>query len=254
MITVVDHGPIRELRLSRPPANALDPELVAALGEAVERAPREGVRALVISGAPGRFCAGLDVPLLLGFDRDRIRGLWRSLYSMLRGLAASEVPVAAAITGHSPAGGAVIASYCDYRVMAEGDFKIGFNEVQVGIPMPVAILRCVARVVGELRAERLCVSGALLAVPEAVRAGLVDEAAPADQVVERALEWCRTITALPLNAMSRTRAASRAALVRLMDEGLAGEIDQLVDNWFHPETQAVLRAVVQRMAEKRKKA
>jgi len=253
MITVFDHGPVRELRLSRPPANALSPELVAALGAAVAQAPQERARALVLSGAPGRFCAGLDVPLLMGFDRESIRSMWHCLYSMLRALAASEVPVAAAITGHSPAGGAVLATYCDYRIMAEGDFKIGFNEVQVGIPMPVAILHCIARVVGDLRAERLCVSGALVPAAEALRVGLIDEIAPADQVIERSLDWCREITALPPNAMSRTRESCRAGLVRLMDEGLAGEIDQLVDNWFHPETQAVLRAVVERMAEKRKK-
>jgi len=252
MITVFDHDSIRELRLSRPPVNALSPELVTALGEAVEQAAGDGIRALVISGAPGRFCGGLDVPLLMGFDRPAIRAMWSTLYGLLRGLAASPLPIAAAITGHSPAGGAVISTYCDYRVMAEGDFKIGFNEVQVGIPMPVAILRCVARVVGDLRAERLCVSGALLPVPEALRIGLVDEIAPADQVVERAVAWCRTMTALPPVAMSRTREASRAALVRLMDEGLAGELDQLVENWFHPEAQAVLRAVVERLTQKKK--
>src|SRR5215213_10421674 len=42
MITTIDHGPIRELRMSRPPANALNPELIAALGEAVASAPKEG--------------------------------------------------------------------------------------------------------------------------------------------------------------------------------------------------------------------
>jgi enoyl-CoA hydratase/carnithine racemase len=252
MITVSDHGPVRELRLARPPANALSPELVAALAAAVDRAPREGARALVLSGAPGMFCAGLDVPQLLGFDRAAIRDLWASLYGLLRGLAASPLPVAAAITGHSPAGGAVIATYCDHRVMADGNFKIGYNEVRVGIPMPVAILDCVARLVGERQAERLCVEGLLLPPAEALRIGLIDDVAPAGEVVERAVEWCRGVIALPPVALSRTRDAARAGLVRRMDEGLAGELDQLVDNWFAPEAQDTLRAVVERMAQKKK--
>jgi len=253
MITTIDHDSIRELRLSHPPANALSPELIAALGEAVEKAPAEGARALVLSGAPGMFSAGLDVPQLLHFDRAAIREVWQSLYGMLRGLAASPIPIAAAITGHSPAGGAVIATYCDYRVMAEGKFKIGYNEVRVGIPMPVAILRCVARLIGERQAERLCAGGLLLPVSEALAIGLIDETAPADQVVERALDWCRAITALPPKAMAKTRDASRAGLIRCMDEGLAGELDQLVDNWFDPEAQGALHAMVERLAQKKRR-
>jgi enoyl-CoA hydratase/carnithine racemase len=198
------------------------------------------------------FCAGLDVPQLLHFDRAGIREVWQSLYAMLRGLAASPIPVAAAITGHSPAGGAVIATYCDHRVMAEGSFKIGYNEVRVGIPMPVAIFHCIARLIGERQAERLCVSGALLTAAEALQIGLIDETAPAEQVVERALAWCQETVALPARAMSLTRGAARAGLVRRMDEGLAGELDQLVDNWFHDEAQTVLRGVVERMAQKKK--
>jgi enoyl-CoA hydratase/carnithine racemase len=252
MITTINHGPIRELRLANSPANALSPELIAALGEAVAKAPAEGARALVLSGAPGMFSAGLDVPRLLPFDRAAIRATWQSFYELLRGLAASPVPIAAAITGHSPAGGAVLATYCDHRIMAEGKFKIGYNEVQVGIPMPIAILRCVARLVGERQAERLCVGGLLIPATEALQMGLIDEIVPAEQVVERALEWCRGIIALPPRAMAKTRDAARAGLVRLMEEGLAGELDQLVDNWFDPEAQAALRALVERLTEKKK--
>ncbi|HJY48589.1 MAG TPA: enoyl-CoA hydratase-related protein, partial [Stellaceae bacterium] len=63
MFLTTDHGPIRELRLNRPPANALSLELIIALREAVEAAPRQGSRALILSGSPGRFSGGLDVPL-----------------------------------------------------------------------------------------------------------------------------------------------------------------------------------------------
>ena len=61
----------------RPPANALTPELIVELREAVIRAPDEGVRALVLSGRPGRFSGGLDVPYLMPLDRDGMDRLWR---------------------------------------------------------------------------------------------------------------------------------------------------------------------------------
>src|SRR5208282_3751467 len=210
MILVTDHGAVRELRLNRPPANALNLELIAALRQAVEASPHDGVRALVLSGAPGRFSAGLDVPQLLGLDRAALAALWRELYALLKALATSPIPIAAAITGHAPAGGTVLALFCDCRVMAAGDFKLGLNEVQVGLPLPPVILAALRRLVGPRQAERLAVSGALISPQQALESGVIDEVAPADQVIERALEWCKSRLALPAEAMAVTRGEARA--------------------------------------------
>jgi Delta3-Delta2-enoyl-CoA isomerase len=251
VIVTTDHGQVRELRLDRPPANALTPDLIVELREALTHAPEEGVRALVLSGRPGRFSGGLDVPCLLPLDRDGIDRLWRELYRMLHALAASPLPIAAAVTGHSPAGGAVMALFCDYRVMAEGDFVIGLNEVHVGIPMPLAIFQALSRLVGPGMAERLCVEGRLLPSAEALRVGFVDELAAPDRVIERAVEWATALLKLPPVALSRTRKAARADLVRIMEEGLATEIDLLVDNWFSEEAQANLRALVEKLTKRK---
>lgn len=250
MIVTTDHGPVRELRLDRPPANALSPELIAALTAAIQAAPQEGARALVISGAPGMLSAGLDVPLLLTLGRPAIREVWKSLYGMLRVLASSSVPVAAAITGHAPAGGAVISLFCDYRIMAEGEFKIGLNEVQVGIPLPPVIHQALRRLVGAHRAERLAVGATLLPAAEALRVGFVDELAPGDQVVTRAVEWCQRLLAFPPGAMSETRRLARADLVALFD-ATEGELDLMTGFWFNPETQDALRALVERLAKRK---
>src|SRR5204862_4205436 len=135
---------------------------------------------------PGRFSGGLDVPLLIQLDRSAIADAWRSFYRLLRSLASSPIPIAAALTGHAPAGGTVLALFCDVRIMAEGDFKVGLNEVQVGIPVPPAILAGMRRLVGLRSAEQLSVSGALLSPKEALRVGLVDELVTVERVVDRA--------------------------------------------------------------------
>ncbi len=254
MLRSLDHGPVRELRLERPPANALAPELVDALAAALRAAPGQGARALVLSGAPGMFSAGLDVPYLLTLDRDGIAAAWRGFYDLLRALADSPVPIAAAITGHSPAGGAVLALFCDRRVMAEGPFAIGLNEVQVGIPLPPALFGALQRVVGRRQAERLAVAGAMLAGEEALRVGLVDELVPPDAVVEHALDWCRSLLELPSGPMLRTRQRARRDLRELLRAGGDAELAGLVDDWFDAETQAALAALVARLAAKRKSA
>jgi enoyl-CoA hydratase/carnithine racemase len=247
----IDHGPIRELRLSRPPANALSLELIAALRAAIGSAPSEGVRALVISGAPGMFSGGLDVPLLIGLDREAIAVAWADFYGMMRALATSPIPVVAAITGHSPAGGAVISIFCDSRVMAEGDFKIGLNEVQVGLPMPPVIFQALRRLVGARQAEWLCVSAALVPAAEAQRIGLVDELVPAERVVERALEIAGALLALPPGAMAITRRLARADLAALFAGGTEAELEMLLDQWFSAETRASMQALVERLAKRK---
>jgi enoyl-CoA hydratase/carnithine racemase len=251
MILTTDHGAVRELRLDRPPANAFSPELIVALKQAVEAAPQEGARALVLSGAPGRFSGGLDVPLLLRLDRAAIAALWGDFYGLLRGLALSPIPIAAAIAGHATAGGTVLPLFCDYRVAAQGDWKLGLNEVQVGLPLPPVIFAGLKRLVGVHQAERLAVGGLLISPDEAARIGLVDEVVPLDQVVSRALEWSRSLLALPVDAMAVTRRRARADLFEIFAKPLDSERDEAVANWWSAEAQTTLRVLVQRLAAKK---
>jgi len=250
MIVTTEHGAVRELRLDRPPVNALSTELIIALTRAVDSAPRDGVRALVLSGAPGRFSAGLDVPLLLTLDRPAMADLWRALYDLLRALACSTIPIAAAITGHAPAGGTVLPLFCDRRIMARGDWKIGVNEVQVGIPLPPVIVLALKRQVGARHAETLGVGGALMSPLEAEKIGLVDEIMDPESVVPRAIEWCNGLLAVPPHAMSVTREKSRADLVALFDR-VESEIDETIQSWWSEETQGTLRSLVERLAKKK---
>jgi len=251
MLDIRDHGSVRELRLNRPPANALSPDLIGALRSAVKAAPAGGAEALVVSGLPGMFSAGLDVPYLLTLDRAGITAAWREFLSLLGALAACPIPIAGALTGHSPAGGAVVSMFFDYRVMATGPFKIGFNEVQVGIVLPVIFQRTIARLVGRRQAERIGVAGLMIDAAEAHSIQLVDELLPVDEVVPRAIEWCRSILALPREAMLATRANARGQIIEDFREVPESDLEALVDRWFSDETQAALRAMVERLAAKR---
>jgi len=243
MIDITDHESIRELRFARPPANALSPELLAELCRSVEAAAADGVRGLVVSGSDGLFTGGLDIPVLLELDRAAMADAVDLFFGAMETLARSELPVAAAITGHSPAGGAVLSLFCDWRVMAAGPYVIGLNEVQVGIPMPHVIAAALARLVGSRHAEHLCQSGRLLSPDEALAVGLVDRVAAPDRVVPDAIDWCRALTELPAHAYAMTRRTVRRDLVEIVQRGRAGDVDTLVEEWFRPEVQTPLRAL-----------
>jgi len=250
MLLIFDHGPVREVRLNRPPANALTLELMVALRQAIETAPQAGCRAMVLSGLPGRFSGGLDVPVLLGYDRTTIGKLWREFYALLRALAASPIPIATAITGHAPAGGTVLGLFCDFRIMAEGDFKIGLNEVQVGLVLPPVILAALRRLVGPREAERLAVTGLLLSPQPALTVGLIDALAPIDKVIESAIHWCEALLALPAEAMSATRHDARKDLVACFGPNLDAELQGVAESWWSPETQRALRALTEKLGKK----
>ncbi len=250
MLLTFDHGPVREVRLNRPPANALTRELMVALRETMQAAAKGGSRALILSGSPGRFSGGLDVPVLLGYDRAAIGELWREFYALLKALAASPIPIAAAITGHAPAGGTVLPLFCDMRFMADGDFKIGLNEVQVGLTLPPVIFFALRRAVGPRLAERLAVSGALISPREAMAVGLVDEVVPPDQVIDRAVQWCKGLLALPGEAMSTTRREARADMVEYFERNTESELEGVAASWWSAETQNVLHALTAKLGKK----
>lgn len=243
-------GEVLEVRMARAPVNAMNGALLEELLAALRGAAQGPARAIVLSGLPGVFSAGLDVPELVTKDAAGMRAFWKLFFDVQRQLAGSPVPVAAAITGHSPAGGAVFSMYCDYRVMAEGAFKIGMNEVAVGIhPGPVlhAVLQ---RLVGPRHAELLLCTARMMTAAEALRFGFVDELAPPADVVDRAIAWSQQTLQLPAAAYAATRALARADLIEMVrtvaleDREGAGSP---ADHWWDPETQAVLTMLARKL-------
>lgn len=238
-------GRIRLIKLARPPVNALNAELVRKLIEAIGAAKDES--AIVVTGQPGMFSGGLDVPSMLAMDRDGIAALFVDLWRLQRAIAISPAPIVFSITGHCPAGGTVLAIHGDYRVMARGEFRIGLNEVQVGLFPGGVIHGAFKRLVGGHTAQ-LLTRGALIDPATALRVGLVDELCDADQVLARSLEVAREICALPREPMLRTRALVRRDLVDLFGNPGHALVQERefgamgVDMWFVPATQERLKA------------
>ncbi|MFL6592546.1 MAG: enoyl-CoA hydratase/isomerase family protein [Luteimonas sp.] len=251
----VVHGAVHELKLARAPVNALNPPLCEALTESVADALQGGAQGIVVSGGPKVFSAGLDVPYLvsLGENRAQLTSAWGAFFDAARALAESPVPVVAAIRGHAPAGGCVLALCCDYRIMArapdaEKSFQIGLNETQVGLAPPEGILQLLGRVVGAQRAERMLVSGTLVGAERALEIGLVDELLDIDQVLPRALAWLDALLALPRQPMLLTRALARRDLVAALQPARIG-LEGFIGGWFAPDTQAGLRALIAKLGK-----
>jgi enoyl-CoA hydratase/carnithine racemase len=237
---------MRLIKLARPPVNALSHDLIRKLTDAVGGAKDDA--AIVIAGQPGVFSGGLDVPGMLALDRAAISAQFVDLWRLQRAVATSPVPVVFAITGHCPAGGTVLAIHGDYRVMAEGEFRLGLNETQVGLFPGPMIHRAFQRLTGG-HAAQLITRGALINPATALRVGLVDELCEPTQVIARAIEVAREYCLLPREPMLRTRALARRDLVDLFGNPGHAMIQErdfaavATDMWFVPATQELLKVM-----------
>jgi enoyl-CoA hydratase/carnithine racemase len=251
MLKHINHGPVLELSIDRPPVNALNPALVEELSTAIRDAG-ETHKALVISGREGLFSAGLDIVELQQLDKAGIGDFWKHFIGLLEVVARSRIPIAAAINGHCPAGGAVLTLFCDYRVLSRGEFVIGLNETAVGLLVPGVIRYALIRAVGAHQAERLIVAGALINPEQALKFGLIDHlsADPASSI-EDAVNWCAHHLTLPSESMLGNRSLMRKDLHQQFDA--LGDIDttQFVDWWFEDHTQKTLDAVLEKLKKKR---
>jgi enoyl-CoA hydratase/carnithine racemase len=244
MLNMTDHGRVRELQIDRPPANALNGELLRTLQSGLATAAAEA-DAVVLSGRPGMFSAGLDVPELLDLDREEFAGLWREFIGLQRTIATLPVPIAFALTGHAPAGGILLAVYGDYRVMPSGPFKTGLNEVKIGLVVPETPFRALRRLVGPVVAGELVLGGEMITSDRAAAIGLVDELVDSPAAaVAAALAWCERHLALPRDAMLASRAMARADLHALFEGESAARGDRFIEFWFSEDTRRRLRALV----------
>jgi len=242
MLESTRHQAVAEIRMARPPVNALNMELVESLLDELSSVIKDNAQAIVLSGNDGIFSAGLDVPELMSLSRNSVTVFWDRFFKLTHALLNSPVPVIAAVTGHAPAGGAVLAIHCDYRIAAEGDYRLGLNEVQVGLAVPEGILAVLRHWVGARQASRLATAGIMLSPSEALQLGLVDELAEAGAVRRRAIDYAAELTQLPPNALNTTRRNAKATL--LEQQVSVDSIRLMTDYWFSDETQRTMRELV----------
>lgn len=251
MLNIINHGQVRELRLAKPPVNALNTELVKLLTRSVREAQKE-CGAIVLSGQEGMFSAGLDVVELMQLNRDGMTTFWEAFFRLLETVACSSIPIAAAVTGHSPAGGAVIFMFCDYRVMSRGEYLTGLNETRVGLIIPPVLQNAMARLVGPRMAEQMLVAGAMIGPEDAARTGFVDALETGyEATIEHALNYCKNLLSLPQHSMLGNRANARAHFKEEFTSHTTESVESFVDTWFSDETQQVIKALIAQLKSRK---
>lgn len=244
-------GHVAYVRLDRPKAHAVNLRMTQDLQEAFGSLARsEYVRGVILTGQGNIFCAGLDIVELYGYDQEKMDQFWESFGFMLRHMVSFPKPLIAAINGHSPAGGCVFALCCDYRVMADGDFRIGLNEVPVGIVAPGPIVDLAAYAVGHGKASRMLLNGLLMTAREALDFGLIDEVAPRDKVVEAAEKRLEIWLGYNETAWRKTKERLRRPLVEALSVDAITAFGETNRAWWSPESRRAVGKTIERLKQR----
>jgi enoyl-CoA hydratase len=229
-VRVEEHGDVALVRVDRPPANALDPELLHELRGVADELTAAGPGAVVLMGRERFFSAGIDLKLVPTLDADGRRAMVDGINRLAAAWYSFPRPLVCAVNGHAIAGGMVIALCGDYRVgCTQG--KLGLTELSAGVPYPAVPIAVVRAELSPAAARVLALRAHLVDPEEALALGLVDELAAPEDVLERALVVAGEMAELPATAYWDTKRELRGdaigKIARVLEEG-----DPLVETWL----------------------
>lgn len=209
-VTSSRDGDVAVIHIDDGKANALSFQAIDELNAALDAAADAG--AVVLVGRPGRFSAGFDLSVMQAGIAD-VRRLVTAGAELCLRLYEHPRPVVAACTGHALAAGAIMLMSCDVRIGAAGEFKIGMNEVSIGMPVPVFAVE-LAR--DRLSRRHFTPATALSRIydPEgACDAGFLDQTVDPDEVESAAIaEAARLAAGLKRAGFMATRRNTRGAI------------------------------------------
>jgi enoyl-CoA hydratase len=206
-------------------ANALSHEMIGALNTSLDRAEREAL-AVLLTGRDGKFSAGFDLQTMRS-GAESVKGLVLAGAELSLRLFLHPRPVITACSGHALAAGAILLLASDVRIGAAGDFKIGLNEVAIGLTLPRFAVE-LARARLSKRHFSAAATRARIYSPEmAVDAGFLDATTAAPALLATALAEARQLSALPDPAFRDTKRREREAVVGLIRETLDSDITEI---------------------------
>ncbi len=251
-IKIINKDNYAILQLDRGKGNAINmqmmEEVIQASDELIEN---EEIRGAIIVGKPPIFSVGLDVKELLSLDRDGANKFFDLFQEMMFKLVSFPKILIAAVTGHSPAGGCIMAIACDYRVMAEGPFTIGLNEVPVGIMVPPHVFEMYSFWIGKRNAYHNFLEGRLLNPDEAKAQGLVDAVVPMEEVLNWAENKMQQLLRADPQTLYGVKRNLKMPLIKTMSEQTKWDATNPKEHFWLPTSRETLMKVILALMNKK---
>ena len=244
-VTIKPRGEVALVTIDRPPANAMDPQLLSDGRAVLEELRESEPAAVVLTGRPGFFSAGVDLKLAPTLDRDAQREMVDAINRTFLDWYSFPRPVVSAVNGHAIAGGLILALTGDQRIGA-GDGKLGLTELRAGIPYPAAAIAIVRAELSPPAARTLALRADLVDMRHGLELGLLDELVEPGALIDRSLEVANELAALPRGAYARVKEQLRGTTAAELRERLDRGEDPMLAGWLGEETAAASAAILDR--------
>lgn len=232
------------VRLERGKVNALNEQVVDELSRCFRDLETDpAVRGILLTGTGKFFSFGFDIPEFLGASKEEFARYLRKFTTLYRELFLHPRPVIAALNGHAVAGGCMLATACDARVMAKESAKIGLNEIGFGSSLFAGSLAVLRFCIGERRAQEVVYGGALYGAEQALSLGLIDAAVDGASLSGEARARLDALMAKSPRAFRSIKRLLRQPVVEEMQRREEASIREFVDVWYSDETRAELAKI-----------
>ena len=239
------------ITLDRGRSNPINHQLVKELTSCINTLENDdSVGGLILTGKEGFFSSGIDLIEAYDYNEEQSREFWVDFLALQSALVTFKKPMVAAISGHSPAGGCILAICCDYRVMAEGKFIIGLNEIPVGIIVPDTVFNLYSFWLGQRKAYQYLMEGKLLSITEAHEAGLIDEISTPENLMSAAEVKVRAYMKLNQVTWSQSKLNLRRGLISSLKTDQTDTLNKMLEQWWAPSTRKGLQMMIQNLKSK----
>jgi enoyl-CoA hydratase len=220
-VTCAIHDQVATITFDDGKANVYTHDVLDELEKALDKARGEA-RAVLLVGRPGRFSAGFDLATMTA-SPESMRRLVAAGARFVARLLLEPLPVVAACTGHALAAGALVLLATDLRIGAAGDWRIGLNEVAIGMALPVWAVELARYRMPASQFDRILL-GEIGGPEAACAAGFLDRVIAPDDLVAEATATATRLANLRSGAVAGTKTRARADVARRMLDGLEDDL------------------------------
>jgi enoyl-CoA hydratase len=216
-------GPIATITMDDGKVNAFSIEMLEAVHAAFDRAEEDGA-VVVLRGRDGYFSAGFDLKVFSGGDPDRVVEMLRLGATLAERVLAFARPVVIACSGHAIAAGTFITLAADVRIGVEGPYRLGLNEVQIGLTVPWFAIELARQRLTPAHFDRAVVTGATYTPVEAAEAGFLDRIVAPEELRAASLETAEYLAGLNAAAHAATKLRVRAGALTAIRAAIESEL------------------------------
>ena len=202
-------------------ANAVSPQFVGEVTSALDQAEVDNA-VVILTGRQGKFSAGFDLSIVEKGGEATAK-LVRTGAQLTVRLLDFPTPVIIACNGHCLALGALLLLSTDFRIGVAGNFKIGLNEVAIGMPLPYFGVEIARARLAPTHLGRSVINAEIYTPQGAVEAGFLDTIVPEEQLMKRAMQSAQALANLDMTAYYTTKLRVRENTLNAINNAIKKE-------------------------------